>query len=322
MKIRVWGGYGLDALVRDWLLRARSMPVSVHLILPYNRCPDSFFVKLYGCGCPSPHLLTDYWGRLTSFRGDNFTPAECLQLLKRAPRINCSEFRTISSGSLLDISVTPLILPDLTSLAFASIGSATRVFRILDFLTLPTLRSLSLTNILEFFKQNSPFLSFLKRTPSIQSLHLYTIEVGDFTHILDAMPALTSLRITGNNTDRIFEIIKQLGEPIRTFLPHIQTLALSTTQRSVWKDHFTPTLVDTLVSRWDPKTGIARLLDFELCFLLIGCAEVDEKIAECVLELKKKGMRIHVGAPHVYVCGDLKLWCKRTKIDSWVSSIS
>ncbi|KAJ6582179.1 hypothetical protein B0H19DRAFT_1117727 [Mycena capillaripes] len=295
VTIRFLRGYRLDALVEDWLLRAGSMPLALRLILP-PRCDESFFAERYVCGCPSSRMLADYWGRLISFHGDAFTPVECLHLLARAPRLDCCEFRTISSDPLPDNSDTPLILPDLTSLAFASIGSATSVFRILDLLTLPKLRSLSLIDVVDFFEQNSPFLSFLKRTPSIQSLHLYTIEVGDFTPILDVMPALTSLRITGNNTDRIFEIIKQLGEPTRTFLPRVQTLALSTIQSFVWKDHFTPTLVDTIVSRWDAEPGVARLLDFEFYFLLVGGAEVDEKIAECVSELKKKGMRIHVGA--------------------------
>ncbi|KAJ6582245.1 hypothetical protein B0H19DRAFT_1117821 [Mycena capillaripes] len=299
MKLRFWDGDGCDALVRDWFLRAGSMPLSLRLILPYPHCPDSFFIKPDTCGCPSSRLFTDYWGRLTSFHGDNFTPAECFELLTRATRLVRCEFRRVLYGTLPAISITPLTHPDLTYLAFNSIDHAIRVFRLLDLLTLPKLRSLSLIHVFNFFKQISSFRSFLERTPSIHSFlldHQYIIGVGDLTPILAAMPALTSLSLESLNiTDGIFDILNRLGEPTGTFLPHIQTLALSTKSYIDWKDHFTPMLIDTLISRWDAKPGVARLLDFELSFPLPAGAKLDEKIAQCVSGLKDKGMRIHIG---------------------------
>ncbi|KAJ6582188.1 hypothetical protein B0H19DRAFT_1117740 [Mycena capillaripes] len=300
MKIRFRRNahHGFGTLVRDWLLRAGSMPLALRLILPYR--PWGLVPK--PCYCPTSCLFTDSWTRLTSFHGDNFTPMECFQLLTHATRLVRCEFRTVLHGPTSFVSPTPLILPGLTYLGFTYIPSASRVFRILDLLALPELRSLSFIGVLYFCDEYASLCSFLKRTPSIRSFlynHQYPSEFGDFKPILDAMPDLTSLSITSDNTDAIFEIIEQLGEPTRTSLPHIQTVAFFTTQRFVWKNDYTPTLVDTLVSRWDAIPGVARLLDFELSFLLTDGAEVDKKIAECVSELKRKGMCIYVGAPLV-----------------------
>ncbi|KAJ6548573.1 hypothetical protein B0H19DRAFT_1378987 [Mycena capillaripes] len=290
---------GFHTFIRDWLLRAGTMALTLHfIILPDRRWgnSDPTFTTPTLCSCLKYCPFTDSWGRLTSFHGDDFTPAECLQLLTHATRLVRCDFRHVVDRRRSPSSVTPLILPELTYLGFAYIDHAALF-----------------VGVFYLSWVESALHSFLKRTPSIQWFrydHYQRVDLYDphsaipnritrFTHTLDVMPFLTSLSVSVDITHDIFDIFDRLSGPTRTFLPHLRKLALSIRNRMAWKDQFTGSLVGTLTSRWDPKPGVAQLLDFEFCFLLTWGATLDRKVVECVSELKKKGMRIHVGGPRV-----------------------
>ncbi len=53
--------------------------------------------------------------------------------------------------------------------------------------------------------------------------------------------------------------------------------------------------MDALNARWEAKSGVAQLADFELSFRLGPGAILDPKTVDCVSKLNDKGMRIHVG---------------------------
>jgi hypothetical protein len=293
LGIDFWGWIGgLNFLVREWLRRAGSVPLSLRLVLPNPHCTGSFFFQR--CGCPSSSAFTDHWRNLTSFCGDNFTPAECLKLLSLAPKLVRCEFNRISDGFLRSPPTTQLLLTDLQDLTLNTYGDFDTNL-LLDSLTLPAFRSLSLPSIFRRFN-DTLFLSFIKRASVIQSFSAgfsaLSLPDGSMTAILGAMPTLTSLDLRlDTQAAIIFDILRLLNEST-TFLPHLRKLHLTLFSMS-WKDHFTAIFVDALTSRWEAKSGIAQLVDFDL--RLLPLVELDGKVLDCISKLKDKGMRIEVG---------------------------
>ncbi|KAJ7923499.1 hypothetical protein B0H13DRAFT_2402371 [Mycena leptocephala] len=144
--------------------------------------------------------------------------------------------------------------------------------------------------------QRYTFLSFIKRASAIQSFSAgfsaLSLPDGSMTAILGAMPTLTSLDLRlDTQAATIFDILRLLNEST-TFLPHLRKLHLTLFSMS-WKDHFTAIFVDALTSRWEAKSGIAQLVDFDL--RLLPLVELDGKVLDCISKLKDKGMRIEVG---------------------------
>ncbi|KAF7372159.1 hypothetical protein MVEN_00075000 [Mycena venus] len=272
-------------LLRDWLRRAGGLPLSLSLALPYVRCPYlSFF--------------DDHWGNLTSFSGHHFDLTQCYDVLLHAPRLIRCEFFFVRSSTPPSCAAH-VLLPALEVFAL-NMASYLDAF-LLDSLTLPRLRSLSLTCILSHRFAYISFLSFLQRAPSIQtfSARFYagkSHENGIIIAMLRAMPVLTSLELRLSSTaDIMFDILHHLHESSR-FLPHIQKIFFSVGERVPWQDRYTRTLVDALYSRWAAKPGLAQLLDFEFQFCLVPVAALHHEILDCVAKLKDKGMHIYVGS--------------------------
>ncbi|KAF7355942.1 WD40 repeat-like protein [Mycena venus] len=291
-------GFGPNALlVQDWLHRAGSVPLSLSLVLRSDHC--SFFQHT-SCFFPSSTVLTDHWPRLTSFCGENLTLIECLDLLVRAPKLIWCKFIYIT-GSLRPTSPARALLPDLKDLTVTTRPNLGlhRLLLLLDSLTLPGLRFLSLSCTLRRF-DDAPFLSFLQRAPGIQTFALRSISIspedGDFTTILSAMPALSSLEVHPNSAAVLFNILRKLDEST-TFLPRMHKLRFSAFHRVSWEDRFTQTLVDALTSRWETSSGAAQLVDFEFLIQMDPVAGLDPCIVECISKLQEKGMRIYVGPP-------------------------
>ncbi|KAF7368684.1 F-box domain-containing protein [Mycena venus] len=298
LRLDYWGGDRprLNFLVQNWLRRAGGVSLSLNLSFPYTHC--SFFEScLCRLSCPSSSIFTDHWGRLTSFSGLCLTLAECADLLLRASRLIQCEFLLIRR-STLPARITHILLADLEIL---TLGTSTSLDTLLlDFLTLPRLCSLRLVSILDH-PFDDVFLSFLQGAPGIQTFRVHlgvsypTHEV--MTAVLSAMPALCSFELHLGFPDAIiFDMLRLLNESI-AFLPRLQNLVFFVSESVPWEDRWTPILVDALNSRWEAKSGIAQLVDFEFQFIMDHTAELDVDISDCVLKLRERGMRIYVGPP-------------------------
>ncbi|KAF7356157.1 hypothetical protein MVEN_00946400 [Mycena venus] len=151
-----------------------------------------------------------------------------------------------------------------------------------DSLTLPTLRSLTLG---------------AHGTFSVRLYHT-SREVGAITTILSAMPFLTSFELhlsyAVSSAIIFFDILNQLNESV-TFLPRIRKLLFSVFPRASWEDRLISILVDALTSRWEAKSGVAQLVDFEFQLPSYLVVELDARILDCVSKLREQGMQICVG---------------------------
>ncbi|KAJ7648639.1 hypothetical protein DFH06DRAFT_1095428 [Mycena polygramma] len=291
-----WYSFGLEALIQDWVLRAGSVPLFFSMTLPSGRCAASFFTRT--CGCPSSRPVDSYWERLTCFHGDNFTVLECIQVLLRVTQLVRCEFKSIVSGAHPAAALTCPARPHLTHLTLSSTVELSQVFRILDSFTSPGLTSLTVVAATGFSGNNSFLLSFLERTPTIQSFSIRHI-FGDipsavFIPILDAMPALTSLSVFFKSEAVLFDILRRICDSSTTFMPRIQALTFSAFHTFIWKAEFNTIIIDALASRSEAKSETARLVNFDFDFPL---AELDDKLTKQVSELKEKGMLIRLGAP-------------------------
>ncbi|KAF8217121.1 hypothetical protein K438DRAFT_1748230 [Mycena galopus ATCC 62051] len=294
LKISSWGRDGFQRLMQDWLRRVGSLPLSFDLTLPYTHCP---FFKPAGyfryCPCPSSSLFTDHFGHLSSFCGHNFTLSDCIALLVLSPRLIYCEFSSIS-GSFLRDPTTRVLLPDAEELALTvrGISDTNCALLLLDSLTVPNLRSLSLACAFPRTTDNR-FLSFLQRATRIQtfSVHSFDTPVESITTILDAMPTLTSFELRAYASNTAFDILRLLHESA-IFLPRLQKLFLCVWQKLSSEDRFPPILLEALSSRWEAKYEITQLVDFR--FLFPTDTLVDSKLLDGVSTLREQGMRIEV----------------------------
>ncbi|KAJ7464343.1 hypothetical protein FB451DRAFT_1370163 [Mycena latifolia] len=313
LKISIWRSDGFKRLVRDWLLRAGSMPLSLSFVLPryLNRCSCPIFpdeTATWFC-FGSFQLSSTQWGHLTTLRGDFFTPHECLSVLYHARRLVRCEFRDIidTEDFLPSPPVKHLLLSQLeclTLVANPDYEYETGCVHILQALDAPRLRALDLRCF--FPLADVPFLSFLKRAPGIQTFTARfdgpeeEIEDGVADAVFRAMPSLTTLGLHLDSDEFFFQLFSLLANS-STFLPHVQVITFSVLLEIGWADTFTDALVTALTARWDPPVGVARLLDFEFNFSLdhdnYQCDDEPDTVAERWWGLVEKGMKVHVGPP-------------------------
>ncbi|KAJ7751626.1 hypothetical protein B0H16DRAFT_1839959 [Mycena metata] len=251
-------------LIREWLRRARAVPFSLTLALPYRHSP-SFFLSL---------PLTNHYTHLVSFHGTcfKFTAAECIDLLARAPRLAHCEFTFRQD---LPPSSTPHLLhANLEHLRVSALYIAS-LLPLLGSITLPGLRSLKIGGQVG---AAITFQSFLERAPNLRAFDalLYgspqsgtPLEV--ISKALTAMPLVTSLRLVTDPTS-ISGILHLLKES-PTFLPRIQEIKFSTTSDADirWTDSNVETFIEALTFRWELKVGN--------CCLHCG-AEMSEKYTD------------------------------------------
>ncbi|KAJ7464346.1 hypothetical protein FB451DRAFT_1094126 [Mycena latifolia] len=309
LKISIWRSDGFKLLVQDWLLRAGSMPLSLNFILspPPERCrfPISPYDADNNCCFRSLQPSTIKWDHLTTFRGDFFAPDECLALLRRAPGLVRCEFRDIEPPDEFPPSpVEQLLLSRLEYLALAAQPEYelySGCVYILQSLDVPYLRVLDLHCY--FPLADAPFISFLKRAPSIDAFTArfdgpeeedVTDDVADAVFRL--MPSLNTLCLHLDTDELIFQFLSLLANS-STFLPHIQTLTFSVLQEVTYTDACTESLVAVLTARWDPPAGVSQLLDFEFNFpgsysYLDG---QPEDVAERLSGLMESGMKLRIG---------------------------
>ncbi|KAJ7698143.1 hypothetical protein B0H17DRAFT_1177509 [Mycena rosella] len=315
---RLWATMKIDftrghRFVEEWLLRAGNMPLSLTLILSraHERCRALFsFEEEPKCDCPPLPigLFAGSWEHLTTFRGDFFTPNECLALLARAARLTRCEFRNIEeTEDFLPATVTPFLLNRLEYLGLASHPDyeyETSCLPILQSLDLPRLRTLDLHCYFPF--NDASFISFLRRSPDIQ---IFTARFdgpddgpddGVANSVFSAMPSLTTLGLHLDTDDIFFQVLPLLATS-HSFLPSIHALTFSVFIETLWSDTRSDILVDALAARWEPPAGVARLRDFEFNFYLDTSDEENDGqpygIAEHLWELMAEGMKLHIGPP-------------------------
>ncbi|KAJ7750141.1 hypothetical protein DFH07DRAFT_961559 [Mycena maculata] len=315
-------------LMKEWLGRAKNMLSSLHIVLPYPNCRfiDSFFCSSFGDEESEEYsygvaasLLADSWGDLTSFRGDFFTIEECMELLRRASRLVRCEFHRINCiYDSVPLSVAPLPLPNIQYLTITAPeqNDDTRCLQALfNLLILPELRSLDVLCTPPCFTDvSSSFLLFLRSTPSISHFTArLELEDGGYTvtgepmvdavvvPTFSAMPSLVTLALHVEREHTVFVFLDAL-KASETFLPRIQRVAfyVNTSPQDWYYDELRY-IVDALALRSN------QLLDFGITFSY--AAELkpfstenkgDDETRKQLLrfqELKKNGMRIHIGPP-------------------------
>ncbi|KAF8217110.1 hypothetical protein K438DRAFT_411513 [Mycena galopus ATCC 62051] len=292
LEISSWGGDGFRCLVQDWLRRAGSVPLSLNLTLPHDSC--QYFTEPSVCDvCPSSSLFADHWSHLTSFCGHNFSVADCIALLVLTPRLIRCELFSVYSLEPSPVDATRIVLCDLEDLTLTSLNAGC-LFLLLDSLTLIKLVSLGLDCSFRLFP-DILFLSFLQRAPAI---HTFSIRSNSWSPrdgiitILSAMPTLSSFELRLFASSTAFDILRLLNRSA-TFLPHLQKLLFSVENMVSWEDHYTPILLEALSSRWETKSGVTRLVEFQFLFPKRAVGS-DAKLSDGVLKLREKGMRIEV----------------------------
>ncbi|KAJ7181075.1 hypothetical protein C8R46DRAFT_1028422 [Mycena filopes] len=288
LEVARWAGPNLALLVHLWFGRAGGAPKSLSLQLPFSRCPNSFFGAGVDC-CPSSSLFTDHWTHLSSFRGSDFTPAECLALLSRAPRLAHCSFDDLEDSPLPSTPASRLVLANLEHLSLKPCIRSSLL--LLDSITCPALRSFQLHSGMRS-STDTIVIPFLKRAPYIEAFTTtFYADPEILIAMLNAMPTLTFLRVIAQETTT-FHLLRLLGES-PTFLPHNTNIFLSPYTGIGWTDSQVKTLVDAVTSRWEAKLT-AQLLDFEFA---LRRPALHDRIVACVSGLKSKGMRIHETCP-------------------------
>jgi hypothetical protein len=260
-----FGSSSIHLLVQDCLFRASSnmaLSLNLHITSPHDRWGDQIFGirEADDCDCLWLGVFADSWGRLTSFRGDSFTPAECLALLRRASRLVRCEFCTIDEvdESPSSTAVTRILLPDLDYLVLTCRqdldGWDEGCLVVLDSLDAPRLRDLYL--LCSFPFPAASLVSFLQRTPGIQ---IFTAVFDDpvdgiedgvapASSIFGAMLSLTNLSLHLDTEGLFFQILTLLKQS-PTFFPHLQAINFSVAFIIGWDEDYTETLVNALRGR-------------------------------------------------------------------------
>ncbi|KAJ7119995.1 hypothetical protein C8R46DRAFT_1256749 [Mycena filopes] len=160
-------GPNLALLAHMWFGRAGGAPKSLFLRIPFYHCSGSSDTCHFQ-HCPSFLPFTDHWAHLSSFHGTGLTPADCLGLLTRAPRLTHCEFGSFQDFLPFDPASSRLLLASLEHLSFTTFRPDIRpLLSLLDSITCPALRSFDVSASFRNFA-DALFLSFLERAPSIK----------------------------------------------------------------------------------------------------------------------------------------------------------
>ncbi|KAJ7762561.1 hypothetical protein B0H16DRAFT_1807114 [Mycena metata] len=284
-----WQGPRFEPLLREWLRRARTAPLSLALLLPFNRSAHS--TSLATLTLP----FTDHWAQITSFRGSSLTPVECLDLLARAPNLTHCELNKNATNSYLLPSPSPST-SRLLHARLQHLELANSLLLVLDLLTAPALHSLKITGRLQPVAA-TVLPSFLERALKLRTFDASSFDVagtGILCDVLRAIPLLNSLRLALHSTAS-FELLHLLNES-PAFLPRIQNITLSSFYGLHWTDSSIQTFADAVTSRWEARSTATQLLEFKILMDPVYDRILDDRISACVSRLEEQGMRIYVGS--------------------------
>ncbi|KAJ7496529.1 hypothetical protein FB451DRAFT_1359150 [Mycena latifolia] len=262
------------------------------------------------------------WNNLTTFSAENFPPNDIVDVLRRAPRLVCCllrsneiEFRKALDGrsgiySYSQHPVPTAPLPPHSALRGLAIdpnhsgicsGYASMCFKILLLLTLPALLDLTLTYAPENIAETTTFLSFIKRSPLIDTFVVavssFASAAGAMTSCLAAMPALKVLALELHRETDFLEIVGHLKSS-PAFLPRLQTLFLvlrnhyNSDSRKASLDDRLRALLDALAVRAQAEPRLER------CGFVVddgwGSTTFAADLMARASNLKDAGMKIHL----------------------------
>ncbi|KAJ7480664.1 hypothetical protein FB451DRAFT_152300 [Mycena latifolia] len=229
-----------------------------------------------------PSFLLLPWHQLTTFTADSASVADCLFVLKSAPRLTTCTFLYLLAGTGDREGITHGSLTDLS----ISNGAGD----ILEYLDLPRLRDLYLTRLAGF--PLPAFLRLISRcATTVRRFHYYpayrsrgAISVAWFR----TMALLTEVNLSWVSEtfqrDFLCMLNRQMDD---SFLPHLHTLEMACEVYDVDQE-----LVEALASR-STDSGGAKLASFRMILGADGVIE-DDYLDE-LLELVAQGMKVHIG---------------------------
>ncbi|KAJ7767056.1 hypothetical protein DFH07DRAFT_1012114 [Mycena maculata] len=261
---------------------------------------------------------------LTTFSADNLPPppppAECLAVIHSAPRLLHCCFRSNPKECL---AAAPRIhsfhhyvipnnpLPPHRSLRSLSLdphhfqadnlGYSSMCFKLLPCLTLPALSELTLTYIPQTAAETDSFLSFIRRSPALDTLTATITDNGSIASCFAAMPTLTglALELHADGQDMLEIFCRLKDSP--AFLPGLQTILVFLRHRIAAPhavdgqllDAQLRPLVEGMLARWEQHLllGSSHLRS---ALLLEEYSEQFTFVPYRMSQLNKDGIRGHM----------------------------
>jgi hypothetical protein len=178
-------------LLRDPIYEPESSPCDI-----FADAPELRILKIqWGYSLDSFDLP---FGQIVHFSTETFATHECLDVLRMTPNLLACEFDDMSDNVISNYTATPVV-SHLHSLSiWKSYGEQLDLGQLFGFLTLPSIRELSLHLRHPYDWPQTQFLSFISRS-SCRLVKLVLRQVSmsneDLTCILAAMPSLCELEI-------------------------------------------------------------------------------------------------------------------------------
>ncbi|KAJ7730097.1 hypothetical protein DFH07DRAFT_945485 [Mycena maculata] len=306
-------------------LRLRTLRFHTSAEFPTHLANEVFYasaLRVADLAAVSPAIFLTL-DNLAVFSAENLSPAECLAVIRSAPRLldccfrsNPKEFLAAAPRngihSFLHYTIPNDPLPPHRSLRSLSLdpqhfqaenlGYSSMCFKLLPWLTLPALSELTLTYTPQTAAETDSFLSFIRRSPALDTLTATVTDSGSIASCLAAMPALTgfALELHADGQDML-EIFRRLKDS-PAFLPSIQTILIFLRHRVAAPHAVDDRLLDAqlrpliegLSARWELPLlpGSSHLRSALL--LEEYSSEPFTFAAYRMSQLKKDGMRVHM----------------------------
>ncbi|KAJ7094713.1 hypothetical protein B0H15DRAFT_135899 [Mycena belliarum] len=307
----------IHTLFETWVGRARTLPltvsvtgfldISVHdLLYPHAHRIQNLKLRL---DTELEYALEDGALQLPSLKyitiGSKFTMMHrqgwlfnahgCVEILRAAPNlVECNFDSLYYEEDIHAIGDTsePLIHLSLQCLRLGKDGGHPSSACMLQYLTLPNLKTLHLTS---FDISHEDFLSFLERSlPPLQSLSMNIPNEGwppsTVLRYFSLLPNLTDLELHQNDPSVEFSFLDVLAAAGADFLPDLCSLSI----HGFFPDRPQYERLITLL------TGERQFQSFQLFWPLLDWGNAPEAdITQALLQLRANGMHIHVGIKEI-----------------------
>ncbi|KAJ7716217.1 hypothetical protein DFH07DRAFT_1068411 [Mycena maculata] len=260
-------------------------------ITAFSDAPSLREVRLYGA---SLRCITLPWIQLTHLEC-KMESSDCVRILQRTPQLEVLNVLNVYFDNDSDPNTGAVALTHLHTLKFEYDRSG----EILDFLTLPALKTIELSALYPGGPERFSALG-LRSMWSLQSIHLMGMASKISNLCLRSAPSAEEVEIRHTSFEWPEDTLDELVELLHhdnAFLPVLRTMTLShcTMQISV------EPLAHMLLSRCHGgRPGVARLESFRLSF---WHAEMDinvEEIKTGLRPLMDAGMEVEIGFNYPY----------------------